>query len=215
MISYNLHAADSKNVTSQLTNRLQDDTHVPRWNKFVDDLFTVHQHLIKDRNVYTKESNGGYGGVTNDTEFYHEVRYYDGETDRLLSNIKRENKNPDNIHAIDVNIYDDQGRIIRDYSAYYLPKYRNAPYQTLIDIHHYSKNLHSIRQFDANNELLFEFCEGTHNGEPVKISHESHEIPDRISDINKKSQRDMYKACFNQMTKSAGAYINPLNEIQM
>ena len=109
-ISCNLHAADSQEV---------------RWNQFVKDLYSLHQHMIKDRDVYTRESNGGYGGLTNDLNFYREVKTFDKETDRLLSNIKWENKNPDNIHEIDINIYDNQGRIIRDYSAYYLPYIAN------------------------------------------------------------------------------------------
>lgn len=199
-ISCNLHAADSQEV---------------RWNQFVKDLYSLHQHMIKDRDVYTRESNGGYGGLTNDLNFYREVKTFDKETDRLLSNIKWENKNPDNIHEIDINIYDNQGRIIRDYSAYYLPHARNAPTMTLINIHHYTNGLYSFRQFDANDEILFEFCEGTHNGRPVKIVFEYYEIPDKISDITDKSERDAYHACFHQLAKSAGTYLNPLNEIKM
>lgn len=213
-MSCNVPADDSQKAISQLTSLLEDDTHVDRWNKFVEDLFSLHQHIIKNQNIYTRESKGGYGGVTNDPEFYREVRHYDKKTDKLLSNIKWENKNPEDIHSIDIYIYDDKGRIIRDYSAYYLPKHRNAPYQTFINIHHYSENLHSFRQFDANNEILFEFCEGSYNGKPVKISHEYHEIPDKISDISDMPNRDSYQACFNQLAKSAGAYLHPLNEIQ-
>lgn len=183
---------------------------VARWNKFVEDILSQHKRMINNRDIYTKESYGGYGGVTDDLEFYREVMYYDRKTDKLLSNTKWGKNNPNNIHSIDIYIYDDQGRIKRDYSATYLPYHRNAPYQTLINIHHYNKKLHSIRQFDASDEHLSEYCTGTYNGRPVRIAFEDYEIPDSISEISEKSQRAAYLACFDKLTNSAGAYLNPL-----
>ena len=193
----------------------EDLPRAEKWNKFADDLYTLHQQRIKGRDVYTEEENGGYGGLRGDLEYYREVRYYDRKSGRLLSNIKRENKNPDNIHIIELYIYDEQGRIKREYTAAFLPTHRKAPYQTLINIHQYVDDLHGYRQFDASDDRLFESCAGKYFDEPVRILFDEAEIPDSSSQILDEGERQAYLACFEGLPKTAHPYINPLKEISM
>mgnify|MGYP001820218046 FL=1 len=154
-----------------------DHERVEKWNKFVQDLYSFHKERIKKQEVSIEERIGGYGGVTNDLEFYREVRYYAKDSGRLLADIKWENRKPDNLHSIELYLYDDKGRISRDYTAAYLPPYRNAPIQTLISIHRYKDGLHSSRQFDVSDNRIFEFCVGQYRGEKVHIVFDDYEIP--------------------------------------
>lgn len=184
-----------------------------RWNHFVDNLYELHQHIVKSREVRTEEADGGYGGVMNDLNFYREVKYFDVKSGKLLSNIKWENKNPENIHVIELYIYDTSGRIKREYIAAYLPVHRNAPYQTLITLHHYEDGLHSFRQFDASNDHLYEQCRGKFFNQEVWISWDDLEIPDTVAQIKDGMQREVYRACFANLPKTAGPYTNPLREL--
>jgi len=186
-----------------------------KWNKFADNLYALHEQRLKGLDVYTEEEDGGYGGLDGDENFYHEVRYYDRKSGRLLSNIKRENKNPDNIHVMELYIYDEQGRIQREYTAAYLPTHRKAPYQTLIDLHHYVDELHGYRQFDASDDRLFESCTGKHFDVPVRILYDEEDMPDRLSEIRDQTEREAYRSCFEDMPKTAQPYIDPLQEISM
>jgi hypothetical protein len=185
------------------------------WNKFADNLYSLHQQVMKSHDTYTEEEDGGYGGLRGDLNFYHEVRYYDRKSGRLLSNIKRENKNPDNIHIMELYIYDKKGRIQREYTAAYLPIHRKAPYQTLINIHHYAGELHGYREFDASDDLLFESCAGKYNNTPVRILFDEGEMPDTLSQIPDKTEREAYRACFDGVPKTARPYTNPLKDTAM
>lgn len=198
--------ADSGSISSDLQKRYA------RLNGFVENLYSLHKKRIENRLYYEKESIGGYGGQTDNLRYYKELKYFDKESDWLLSIIKWERKNPDNIHMIDVYIYDDENRILREYSATYLPSRRAAPLETLITRHYYRDDLHSFREYDASDILIYEQCNSIK--EPANIYFALHyeDIPDTYKEIEK-DQQDRYRACFDHADKSAGPFTNPLAEL--
>ena len=140
---------------------------VVQWNRFANRLLQVHRHYLQTNDVVQTAVVGGYAGMPN---FYREVSSFEKSSRRLLSRIRWETERPDRIHVIELFIYDDTGQPIRDYSAAYLPGHRNAPFQTLINLHRQSGDLEAFRQFDASGARLFEFCSGSWFDQPVKIS---------------------------------------------
>jgi hypothetical protein len=115
---------------------------------------------------------------------------------------------PDQLHTIEVYIYDEKGRVSRDYMAAYLPHYHNAPTQTLISFHHYSDQLHAFRTFDASGDRILERCEGKNKqGQLVNFlldEDELYEDPDNVQ-----TSAD-YKSCFAGLTQTQlGKYILP------
>lgn len=191
----------------------EDMTRADRWNKFAVSLQTLSDQLIKAVDVRREESEGGYGGVTADLKFYKEIKSYNAKSGRLISKVQWENKHPDHLHTIEVYIYDESGRIKRDYSAAYLPVHRKAPYQTLINIHRYSDGLRGYRQFDASGDVLYEQCRGKYKNREVFISLEDYEIPDHPEQLPDKASRAAYRACFEGMPATAGPYLDPLQEL--
>ncbi|HEY5683341.1 MAG TPA: hypothetical protein VIR61_06670 [Sulfuricaulis sp.] len=183
-----------------------DNNQVQRWNRFVNGLLAVHELQSQGRNLEKKERTGGYSGLP---KFYREVEYIDADSGKLLSRIRRESANPNNIHTIEVFFYDDQGRVSQDFSASYLARYRNAPIQTLINLHHYNGDLHSFRQFDASDNLIYEDCQGQFAGKPVGLSLEYHKIDDVKYGAEGPEAATAYQACFTGVSDTAGIYINP------
>jgi len=183
-------------------------------NAFANALVKLSDHLIKNRAVISEVSFGGYGGITNDLKFYREVKNINKINHQIISIVRWERRSPNKLHDIVVNIYDSQGRLKRDYSASYLPVYRLAPYQTLINLHYYRENLHSFRQFDALDDILYEQCVGRYDNKNVSIGFEYDEMPDTPDDIKDKDIRQAYLACFNQAATSASPYTDPLIEIK-
>lgn len=180
------------------------------WNGFFDKLYFLHRKRLANDNYYTNESVGGYGGQTDNLEYYREVHYFDRDSRQLLSTVKWNETYPFRIHMIDVFIYDDFGRVAREYSATYLPSRYTSPAETLIILHYYNNSLHSFREFDASNVQLYEQCEKL-NGEIVFALHYV-DIPDSISQVEKEKRQD-YRACFEHVAESAGIYIDPMVEI--
>lgn len=132
-----------------------DNKHVRVWNKFANDSLSLHKKLTNGKNLQVKTSIGGYANVK---DFYIEHRYFD--KGKLISQVQWEKENLKILHTIEVYVHDTKGRVIRDYTAAYLPFFHNAPTQTLISIHHYNKNLHAFRSFDASGDTVLERCEG-------------------------------------------------------
>ena len=180
------------------------------WNQFVQDLYKFHQQRIATLDTRIETSNGGYGGTTNDLNFYRQDKYFDKHTGQLLADIKWENKNPENLHAIDIYVHDAQGRIEKEYIAAYLPVHRKAPIQTLINLHVYDDSLHSFRQFDVSDNLIFEFCEGMYAGEKVHIVLDEYEIPDAAEDLPDEQMAKTYRACFDEVPNSVKLYLKPM-----
>jgi hypothetical protein len=102
-----------------------------------------------------------------------------------------------------VYVYDDSGRIQRDYAAIYLPWTRNAPIRTFVNLHHHNGEAHAFRQFDASGEPQFERCRGRHDGRPVDISLDPYLIDDPLR------RTTAYRACFEGMPAQAGRYLAP------
>ena len=184
----------------------EDKTHVKVWNNFARQVLALHEKQIARYAVRKTVQTGGYH---NQPDFYLEESYYDTRTGKLVSRVRWEKDNPRQLHTVEVNILDDQGRVLRDFTAAYLPDYHNAPVQTLIDIHHYNGGLHSFRQYDAGGDLIYEFCEGTLDGRPVQIRLFEDDLFGNDPEIDKLMAGADYKACFGGMSARVGEYINP------
>ncbi len=121
--------------TVQAISLKEDNVHVRNWNQFATDLYEYHKKYISNKKITIKSKTGGYA---TQKEFYLEKEFYD-ENGRLLSRVAWELEAPQDLHVIEIFIYNSKGKVIRDYSAAYLPVYRNAPTQTLISLHHYNQ----------------------------------------------------------------------------
>jgi tetratricopeptide (TPR) repeat protein len=188
----------------------EDKQQVKAWNTFADRLYSLHKYLLAQHAIRTETEQGGYARHPN---IYTETRYYDKNSNRLLSRVQRMNDNSKLIQLIEVNIYNPQGEIVRDYLAAYLPYNRNAPIQTLINLHSHHGHLQGYRQFDASGERIYEQCEGHYGGKPVMISLEEYEFGKGPYRDSKTLNSAAYKICFSGVPTSAQAYLNPLKEI--
>lgn len=183
-----------------------------RLNGFVDDLYALHKNRLQGRAFYTTEEIGGYGGLTDDLEFYNKVNYYDSKSKQLLSTIKWERKNPENIHMIDIFMYDEQGRLKRNYSASYLPSRRISPLETLITLHYYNNRYHSFREFDTSDIQIYEQCNDINDMKKTYIAYHYEDIPDSYQELDTDEQV-LYRACFDHTSSTVEPYISPLYEI--
>lgn len=196
---------------NKITNVQEDKSHVQRWNTFASSLYKIHQAYSKQYQIRTRARHGGYH---NNPQFYKEIYYYDKKSNRLLSKIQWEVSNPQQIHLIEIYIYDHSGKLVRDYLAAYLPKFRNAPIQTLINLHGYDDELNGFRQFDASGNRIYEQCKGKYFGKHVDISLEEDEIAPLSGPPSTLMYSEAYRACFSEVSISAQPYLNPLNEIK-
>jgi len=207
LFAAHVHAKPREKDTRALK---EDKQQVHAWNTFAERLYTLHQHLIAQHEIRTQTEQGGYA---HQPDIYTETRYYDRQTNHLLSRIQRMNDNPSLIQLIEVNIYNVQGQVARDYLAAYLPYNRNAPIQTLINLHGYHGKLQAFRQFDASDERIYEQCQGEYQGKPVMISLEEDEFGKGPYRASKTVDSTEYKTCFDDIPVTARAYLNPLTEI--
>lgn len=191
----------------------QDNQHVRVWNTFAEDLYQLHLSTIRaaqiqGASIRAEKEMGGYPGNKN---FFEETRYYNSESGKLISRIQRELKNKSNIHLIEVFLYDEKDRVSVDYLAVYLPEFRNAPIQTLINLHHYNDMLHAFRQFDASGTRIYEQCKGQLFNDSVFISLDEDELINIHSVLQTDSENNQYISCFEFVPKTAGNYIKPAN----
>lgn len=190
------HAA----VTEQ---RLKEDkVHVRTWNTFADECLALQKQQLAQTQVREKTRIGGYA---HQPQFYIEHTYYDAKTGVLLSRMQWEREHPDRMHTCEVYIYDDQGRVVRDFAAAYLPQGRNAPVQTLINLHEYNGDLHAFRQFDASGDRIYEYCEGTWHDKPVQLRI----FEDDLYGTSDVTSTPVYSACFKGLPMKAGEYLDP------
>ena len=180
----------------------EDSLQVQNWNQFTDSLYRYHKKLIKDRVI--RQGSYRIGGYSRLPNFYKEVEYRDKKTGRLKSRIAWERKNPEKIHIIEIFFYDKGGRVTRDYTAAFLPKYRNAPIQALISLHNYTGKLHGFRVFDASGVRIYEICKGSLQGKPVSISMDFDDIEIASTQTNGIRSTDQYKACFGPLRTEIG-----------
>jgi len=182
-----------------------DSKHVKTWNEFSNKLLAMHKELIAKGNLKETTRLGGYRGEAN---FYKEHTYHDAKTGQLLTRVHWEIEQPDQMHVLEVFLYDKQGRLERDYTVAYLPGHRNAPSQTLVTLYNYNGKLKAFRNFDANDETTYESCEGDWKGKHIDFSFEDYEI---ISLRQKGGIGDSkeYKACFGPIPLSAEKFLPP------
>jgi len=184
----------------------EDKQHINRWNNFFNSLLELHTQYVNSHEIEKTETFGGYAAQPN---FYREVNYYDKKTQRLLSRIQWEQQNPQQAHLIEVYVYDDQGRVDRDYLAVYLPESRNAPIQTLINLHQYSGDLHSYRQFDASGARIYEHCEQGIKNSNILIALEDDDIVMQQRGLSSPVDTNTYQRCFAGMEETAINYLQP------
>lgn len=180
-----------------------DSKHVRVWNKFANDSLSLHKKLTAGKKLQVKTRIGGYANVK---DFYVEHRYFDN--DKLISQVQWEKDQPTSLHTIEVYVHDETGRVVRDYLVAYLPFYHNAPTQTLISFHHYNRNLHAFRSFDASGDKVLERCTGKDTkGQVINLILDEDDLindPDEI--IGSKD----YNHCFAALKQNElGIYIVP------
>jgi hypothetical protein len=180
-----------------------DEDQVTVWNRFARNLKALHDRRLAGLELRTSEETGEYGGVMAKGYYYREVSYRDARSGALLAKLRTDRDRPQVLHGVEVNILDDDGRVVRDYAALYLPWAQNAPIRTFINLHRYNGELHAYRQFDASGERLYERCTGRHAGAPVDLSLYEEEIR---TDIVSSAP---YRACFAGMPETAGIYLSP------
>lgn len=180
-----------------------NEEQVRQWNRFAETLVELHKKGIANRKIQETEETGRHGGEFAKRFTYREISYRDAQSGRLFSRIRREGADPGKIQMIDVFIYDSSGRVIRDYTAIYLPWARNAPIRTFINLHQYHDGLHGFRQFDASGNRLYEHCRGTFSGNEIDLSLEDHQIDSKVIETG------AYQACFGKLPDTAGSYLVP------
>lgn len=180
-----------------------DNQRANQWNTFVDEVYQLHLKQIKNKKITTSNRSGSYHRLPN---FFQEIKFLDASRNSLLSKIEWETNRPDKIHSIEVRVHDKSNNIIREYSASYLPTFRNAPYQTLINLHHYSDSFHSFRQYDASDNLIYEVCKSTKTKQKL-FEHDDYEIPDDFTQGI--GTEKTYQKCFRQLPRSAARHLPP------
>lgn len=181
----------------------QDNKHVRVWNKFAQDTLRLHKQLTAGKNLQVKTRIGSYANVK---DFYIERRYLD--KGKLVSQVQWEKDNPEILHTIEVYIYDQKGRVVRDFLAAYLPFYHNAPTQTLASFHHYSGKLHAFRSFDATGDKVLERCTGKDaKGQVVNLLLDEDDLLNDPDDLIGSKE---YNSCFAGLKQQQlGKYIIP------
>jgi hypothetical protein len=185
----------------------EDKKQVNDWNSFASDLYALHKEQLSLHDVKEIVKMGGYRG---NKDFYREVTYTDAQTGRVLSRIQWETENPENIHVIEVFQHDERGRVSCDYTAAFLPGFRNAPVQTLVALHSYNEGLHAFRSFDASGDAVFERCSGVYKGKEIDFDFEDHEIEDMRNDPDGIMKTAEYQACFAKIDLSAAEFLPPI-----
>ncbi len=166
-------------------------------------VYALHEQQIARHTIRTTEETGNYNGEAAKGYRYRITSYYDAATGRLLSRIERNADLPEAIHIAEVNIYDTEGRVVRDFFSSAPPWMPIHPSHAYINLHHYNSKLHSFRQFELDGRVNYEFCEGEHDGKRVRISLD-------WTDINEKTTAaPAYKACFDGMSNDWEPYLNP------
>ena len=202
-ISFIIFILSTNTFASNIESVSVDNTRANSWNDFVANIYKLHLKQISNKSISITERSGSYH---RQPDFFQEIKFFDTKSNNRLSTIEWETKQPDKIHSIEVLVHNNDNKVIREYSASYLPNFRNAPYQTLINLHHYSESLHSFRQFDASNNLLYEVCRSASTKEKL-FEHDDYEIPDNFT--QGVGTDKVYKQCFQQLPRTAAKYLSP------
>lgn len=174
----------------------------PPGQQFHKAVYALHEQQIAKQAVRTETEQGDYEGSAAARYRYEDTRYYDAQTGQLISRVRRDAAGPEFVHIVEVNVYEN-GKLVRDFGSITLPWSPLNPTRTMINLHHYNGELHSFRQFDMFGQVVFEFCEGKHNGQRVDIALDG-------ADINEKTTSTVaYKACFDGASKDWASYKTP------
>lgn len=166
-------------------------------------VYALHEQQIAKHTVRTEEKTGDYNGVAAKGYRYRITSYYDAGTGRLLSRVERNADLPEAIHITEVNIYDADGRVVRDFFSSAPPWKPIHPSHAYINLHHHNGKLHSFRQFELNGQVNYESCEGELGGKRVRISLD-------WGDINEKNTiTPEYRACFDGINNDWKPYVTP------
>lgn len=184
------------------------DEQVQRWRQYVDDVHALHKRLIGGRAVSVANRTGGYA---NQPGYYQEETYTDSGSGRMISRLQWVRQTPTLLHAIEVYVHDRQGRIVRDYSVWYLPDHRNAPWAATVSLHAHPDGLTAFRSFNADDVLVQEACRGRYQGKDIDISFDEFA---RLEEERKPGGgalgSPLYKRCFGSLpVNSAGRFLKP------
>jgi len=183
--------------------QLRDNAeHVRRWNDFADQLLAIHRHWLATLPTTKTERLSGYAGRP---KSFVEATYKDPASGRVRSRVRWLTAKPDTAQTIEIFFYDDQGRVTQDFSAAYLIEFRNAPVQTLINLHFHDSKLHAFRQFDASGNRIYESCRGRYFDAAVDVSLDEGSIPPSPAEV----APELYLSYFGLLPNHAGRYLHP------
>jgi hypothetical protein len=185
----------------------EDNVHVRTWNQFAQDVLRFHQQRISNKDVKVQETIGGYAHLP---DFYIQKEYFLGGNH--IATVMWEREKQEHLHSIEVFIHNKEGKVVRDYTAAFLPQYRNAPTQTLISFHRYNNGLHAFRSFDASGYRIVERCTGSYKGKEVNLLLDEDEIAEALADVHTRQGimvSDDYQNCFGNLQQELGKYIKP------
>lgn len=175
----------------------------PTPQEFHRAVYALHLRQIDGRAIRTEEETGEYYGAAARGYRYRVTRYYDAASGRLLSRLQRDAERGDAIHIAEVNVYDADGRLVRDYLSSAPPWQPAFPTHAYLNLHHYNGQLHSFRQFELDGRVNYEACQGEFGGRRVRIAHEA---ADRTESVTASSA---YRACFDGLLGDWSAYVHP------
>ena len=175
----------------------------PTPQEFHRAVYALHLKQTTGQAIRTEEESGAYEGVAGRGYRYRVTRYYDVASGRLLSRLQRDAERDDAIHIAEVNVYDDAGRLVRDYLSSAPPWRPASPTHAYVNLHHYNGRLHSFRQFELDGRVNYEACQGEYNGKRVRIAHDA---DDRTQAI---VSSPAYRACFDGLRDDWSAWVSP------
>ena len=173
------------------------------WNKFAEQVVALNTQRLADRQIKQSEEVERYGGEMGKKYTYREITYVDASSGQLLGRMRWNQKKSDEVQMAEVYVYDEQGRLLRDYAFMYLPWARGAPIRTFVNLHSHENGLHAYRQFDASGTRTYEHCEGEQNGRRVRLSISEERIG------GEEVQTEEYRVCFAGLSRTAGALLTP------
>ena len=183
-----------------------DNEHIRKWNAFAQNTLNLHKQLITSQDVIKKSTVGGYSHMP---DFYQENSYFNKATGKLLSRVRWNRNKIDELHTIEVFLYDEKDRVVRDFTAAFLPLYRNAPNQTLISLHAYNNDTHAFRTFDASGFHILDRCEGKLAGKKINILLDEDELYEGQGEKGGVMQSEEYKLCMKGLPDKLGVYLKP------
>lgn len=171
--------------------------------KFKQALFELHQQQVKDKQLRLEETEGQYNGKAAERYHYRDTKYYEVGSTRLLSHIRSDADSPETLHIIEIYVYDNTGRVVRDFASVSLPTSPAYPARTLLNFHRYNGELHSFRQFNEFGDVTYEDCAGLLKNRRLKLALDAADIKPAVTATLE------YKACFDGMETEWGAYAIP------